>query len=96
MTLESKGISTRVVSAPCLEWFNEEPRSYRDQVLPKSAKLRVSIEAGVASGWHEYIGDTGVAISLEHFGESASAAHLFKKYGFSAENIVAQVEKALA
>ena len=96
VTLESKGISTRVVSAPCLEWFNEEPSSYRDQVLPKSAKLRVSIEAGVASGWREYIGDTGVAISLEHFGESASAAHLFKKYGFSAENIVAQVEKALA
>ena len=96
VTLESKGISTRVVSAPCLEWFNEEPSSYRDQVLPKSAKLRVSIEAGVASGWREYIGDTGVVISLEHFGESASAAHLFKKYGFSAENIVAQVEKALA
>ncbi len=96
VTLESKGISTRVVSAPCLEWFNEEPSSYRDQVLPKSAKLRVSIEAGVASGWREYIGDTGVAISLEHFGESASASHLFKKYGFSAENIVAQVEKALA
>ena len=96
VTLESKGISTRVVSAPCLEWFNEEPSSYRDQVLPKSAKLRVSIEAGVASGWREYIGDTGVAISLEHFGESASAAHLFKKYGFSAENVVVQVEKALA
>lgn len=94
--LELKGVSTRVVSAPCLEWFNQESAQYREQVLPKGSKLRVSIEAGVAQGWREYIGDSGVAISLEHFGESASASYLFKKYGFSAENIIAQVEKALA
>jgi transketolase len=94
--LELKGVSTRVVSAPCLEWFNQESAQYRAQVLPKGSKLRVSIEAGVAQGWREYIGDSGVAISLEHFGESASASYLFKKYGFSAENIIAQVEKALA
>jgi len=93
--LEAKGISTRVVSAPCLEWFNEQPDSYKDQVLPKSVKLRVSIEAGVAQGWREYIGDSGIAISLEHFGASASAATLFKEYGFTAENVVAKVSKAL-
>ena len=93
--LEAKGISTRVVSAPCLEWFNEQPDSYKNQVLPKSVKLRVSIEAGVAQGWREYIGDSGIAISLEHFGASASAATLFKEYGFTAENVVAKVSKAL-
>lgn len=93
--LESKSIPTRVVSAPCLEWFDEQPDSYKEQVLPKSTKLRVSIEAGVAQGWREYIGDSGIAISLEHFGASASAATLFKEYGFSAENVVAKVLKAL-
>jgi transketolase len=93
--LESKGVSTRVVSAPCLEWFNEQPVSYREQVLPKSSKVRVSIEAGVAQGWREYIGDTGIAISLEHFGASASAGTLFKEYGFSPENVTEKVLKAL-
>jgi transketolase len=93
--LEAKGISTRVVSAPCLEWFNEQNDSYKSEVLPKSAKLRVSIEAGVAQGWRDYIGDSGIAISLEHFGASASAATLFKEYGFSSENVVAKVLKAL-
>ena len=93
--LEAKAIPTRVVSAPCLEWFNEQSDSYKEEVLPKSTKLRVSIEAGVAQGWREYIGDSGIAISLEHYGASASAATLFKEYGFSAENVVAKVSKAL-
>ena len=93
--LEAKGIATRVVSAPCLEWFDEQPDSYKDEVLPKSTKVRVSIEAGVAQGWREYIGDSGISISLEHYGASASAATLFKEYGFTAENVVAKVSKAL-
>jgi transketolase len=93
--LESKSIPTRVVSAPCLEWFDEQTDSYKEQVLPISTKLRVSIEAGVAQGWREYIGDSGIAISLEHFGASASAATLFKEYGFTPENVVAKVLKAL-
>jgi transketolase len=93
--LEAKGIATRVVSAPCLEWFDEQPDSYKDEVLPKSTKVHVSIEAGVAQGWREYIGDSGISISLEHYGASASAATLFKEYGFTAENVVAKVSKAL-
>ena len=92
--LEAKGISTRVVSAPCLEWFNEQPLSYRESILPKNA-LRVSIEAGIAQGWRDYIGDRGVAISLEHFGASASAGTLFAEYGFTVENVVAKVTAAL-
>ena len=93
--LESKNLSTRVVSAPCLEWFNEESPAYRQEVIPSKAKLRVSIEAGVAQGWREYVGDNGLIVSLEHFGASAGAAKLFAEFGFSVEKIVADIEGAL-
>ena len=92
--LEADGISTRVVSAPCLEWFNQEPEAYRNSVLPTTA-LRVSVEAGIAQGWREYVGDKGVIISLDHFGASAGAAKLFAEFGFSAERIVGEIKKAL-
>jgi transketolase len=93
--LESKGVSTRVVSAPCLEWFKETDLAYQSDVIPKSAKLRVSIEAGIAQGWRDYIGDSGIAISLEHFGASASASKLFSEFGFAPDAIVAKIEAAL-
>ena len=93
--LESKKLSTRVVSAPCLEWFNEQGPAYRQEVIPSKAKLRVSIEAGVAQGWREYVGDNGLIVSLEHFGASAGAAKLFAEFGFSVEKIVADIESAL-
>jgi transketolase len=93
--LESKNLSTRVVSAPCIEWFNEESPAYRQEVIPSKAKLRVSIEAGVAQGWREYVGDDGLIVSLEHFGASAGAAKLFAEFGFSVEKIVADIEGAL-
>jgi transketolase len=93
--LESKKLSTRVVSAPCLEWFNEESPAYRQEVIPSKAKLRVSIEAGVAQGWREYVGDNGLIVSLEHFGASAGATKLFTEFGFSVEKIVADIESAL-
>jgi len=93
--LEGKNLSTRVVSAPCLEWFNEQSPAYRQEVIPTKAKLRVSIEAGVAQGWREYVGDNGLIISLEHFGASAGAAKLFAEFGFSVERIVADIEGAL-
>jgi transketolase len=88
--LNSQGISTQVVSAPCLEWFNQESESYRASVIPTEA-LRVSIEAGIAQGWREYVGDSGVIISLDHYGASASASQLFTEFGFTVENVVAQV-----
>jgi len=93
--LSAKSIRTRVVSAPCLEWFNEQSPAYRESVLPKSARLKVSIEAGIAQGWRDYIGDSGIAISLEHFGASASASKLFEEFGFGAETIVSKIEAAL-
>ena len=93
--LEGQGVSTRVVSAPCLEWFKETDSAYQGQVIPKTAKLRVSIEAGIAQGWRDYIGDSGIAISLEHFGASASAGKLFTEFGFGPDVIAAKIQSAL-
>jgi transketolase len=95
IALEASGVSTRVVSAPCLEWFNEQPSSYRDSVLPQSS-LRVSIEAGISLGWREYVGDSGLIISLDHWGASAAANKLFTEFGLTADRVVADVKKALA
>ena len=89
-------IAARVVSAPCLEWFEEQPESYKESVLPKGVKARVSIEAGVGAGWHKYVGDNGEIVSLEHFGASASAGTLFKEYGFTPENIVEAAKRTIA
>jgi transketolase len=92
LTLESDGVSVRVVSAPCLEWFDEQDKSYKESVLPPNI-LKVSIEVGISQGWHKYIGDKGLAISLEHYGASADAKRLFKEFGFSVESVVGQVKK---
>jgi transketolase len=94
IALEKDGLSTRVVSAPCLEWFDEQTPAYRESVLPKKS-LRVSIEAGIAQGWREYVGDNGVIISLDHFGASASGNKLFTEFGFTPDAIVSTVKKAL-
>ena len=94
--LLSMGIRARVVSAPCLEWFMEQPVSYREQVMPSSVKARVSIEAGISQPWYRFIGDAGVAVSLEHFGASASAPLLFKEFGFTIENIVKAAQESIA
>ena len=93
--LASEGIAVRVVSAPCLEWFSEQDQGYKDEVLPPSIKLKVSIEVGIAQGWHQLIGDGGIAISLEHYGASADAKRLFKEFGFSVEAIVTKIKAAL-
>ncbi len=92
--LEAEGIPTRVVSMPCLEWFDAQDAGYRASVLPAEA-LKVSVEAGIGQGWYRYVGDSGVVISLEHFGESAAARVLFAKYGFTGENVAAKARAAL-
>ena len=94
--LEASGISTRVVSVPCFEWFNEQTQAYKDEVLPPSIKARVSIEAGIAQGWRDYVGDSGASISLEHYGASAGATVLFKEFGFTVDNVIATVKKVLS
>jgi transketolase len=94
--LSSIGIKARVVSAPCLEWFVQQPISYQEQVLPKKIKARVSIEAGIAQSWYQFIGDSGVPVSLEHFGASASATVLFKEFGFTVENVVKAARESIS
>ena len=92
--LEAEGIATQVVSAPCLEWFNEQDAAYKEALLPKSA-LKVSIEAGIAQGWREYVGDKGLIISLDHFGASAAAGKLFEEFGFAPKTVAERVKAAL-
>ena len=87
LQLEKSGIPTRVVSAPCLEWFEEQSETYRESVLPKSVKARVSVEAGLALGWAKYVGE-GRSVSIEHFGASADYKTLFTKFGITAEAVV--------
>ena len=94
-TLEAQGVSTRVVSMPCVEWFEEQDQSYRDAVLPPAITARVSIEAGIAQGWHRYVGDRGASVSIEHFGASAAYTTLFKEFGITAENVVATAQRVL-
>ena len=94
--LQLKSVTARVVSAPCLEWFEEQSDSYKESVLPKEITARVSVEAGVGAGWHKYVGDKGEIVSLEHFGASASAGELFKEYGFTPENIAGAAMRTIA
>jgi len=93
--LEDSGIPTRVVSIPCFEWFNQQTQGYKDEVLPPSIKARVSIEAGIAQGWRDYVGDAGASVSLEHYGASAGANVLFKEFGFNVDNVVATAKRVL-
>jgi transketolase len=93
--LEESGIPTRVVSIPCFEWFNQQAQKYKDEVLPPAVKARVSIEAGIAQGWRDYVGDAGASVSLEHYGASAGANVLFKEFGFNVDNVVATAKRVL-
>jgi transketolase len=93
--LEESGVPTRVVSIPCFEWFNQQDQAYKDEVLPPSVQARISIEAGIAQGWRDYVGDHGTSISLEHYGASAGASVLFQEFGFNVDNVVATAKKLL-
>ncbi len=93
--LEEGGIATRVVSAPCLEWFDRQERAYRDLVLPPSVRARVSVEAGIAMPWARLVGDAGRSISLEHYGASADYGVLYREFGITAEAVVAAARESL-
>lgn len=93
--LADNDILARVVSMPCLEWFEAQPYEYRDAVLPPTVSARVAVEAGVAQCWHQLVGDTGEIVSIEHYGESADHKTLFREYGFTAEAVAAAAERAL-
>ncbi|WAJ47276.1 transketolase [Mycobacterium sp. Aquia_216] len=93
--LADKDIVARVVSMPCVEWFESQPSEYRDSVLPPSVSARVAVEAGIAQPWHKLVGDTGKIVSIEHYGESADAKTLFREFGFTAEAVAAAAEEVV-
>ena len=93
--LESEGIGTRVVSAPCLEWFAEQDEAYREHVLPRSVRARVSVEAGIALSWDRLLGDAGRAVSLEHYGASAAYERLYQEFGITTEAVVAAARESI-
>ncbi len=94
--LEARGTATRVVSMPCREWFDRQSPAYRNRVLPPAVRARVSVEAGVAQGWREIVGDAGRTVSLEHFGASASASRLFEEFGFTVPAVVKAARASIA
>jgi transketolase len=94
--LNREGERVQVVSAPCLEWFQEQPAQYRELVIPPKLKAKLSIEAGVSQGWHKYVGEQGGCISIEHFGASASHTKLFTEFGFTVANVVAVAKEIRA
>ncbi len=94
--LQSAGVGTRVVSMPCVEWFDEQDESYRHSVFPASVTARVSIEAGIAQCWHRFVGDSGRTVSLEHFGASADYQRLYQEFGLTSAAVVSAAQESLA
>ena len=94
--LASEGVQARVVSAPSLEWFEQQDAAYRESVLPASVTARVSVEAGIALTWRHYVGDRGRSVSIEHFGASADYKTLFREFGITTEAVVAAAKESLA
>ena len=94
--LEADGVPTRVVSMPCLDWFESQDKDFRDLVLPPTVKARVSVEAGLAISWYRLLGDAGEAVSLEHFGASADGPTLFREFGITTEAVTAAARRSLA
>ncbi len=94
--LEAEGLPTRVVSMPCVEWFEAQEHAYRQSVLPPDVRVRVSVEAGVAQGWAKYVGDAGESLSLEHYGASAPYAVLYEQFGLTPDRVVAAVRSSLS
>jgi transketolase len=93
--LAAEGIKARVVSMPCREWFDAQDAAYRASVLPATVRARVSVEAGVAQGWREIVGDAGRIVSIEHYGASADYKTVFKEFGFTPEKVVAAAKESI-
>ena len=94
--LATAGISARVISAPCWEWFEEQSAEYRESVIPSAVTARVSVEAGLSLSWHKFLGSRGRAVSIEHFGASADYKTLFREFGVTTEAVVAAARDSLA
>lgn len=93
--LKKKGVCVRVISFPSFEVFEKQSDEYKESILPKSIKKRLSVEAGSSFGWYKYVGLEGKVISIDHFGASAPANELFKQYGFTVQNVISKAEEIL-
>ncbi|MGH3435296.1 MAG: transketolase [Sciscionella sp.] len=93
--LQAEGVATRVVSMPCVEWFDAQDTDYRDRVIPPSVRARVAVEAGVAQPWYRFTGDAGEIVSIEHFGASADYQTLFREFGITAEAVAEAAHRAV-
>jgi transketolase len=93
--LKADGVNARVVSVPCLEWFEEQDAAYQEKVLPSGVTARVSVEAGLALTWRSIVGDAGRSVSIEHFGASADYKTLFREFGITTEAVVAAAKETL-
>jgi transketolase len=94
--LAAMGISARVVSMPCTEWFTEQDASYQEEVLPAAMRARVSVEAGITPPWKIFVGDAGESIGVDHYGASAAAATIYEKFGITAEAVAAAAKSSIA
>ena len=94
--LAADGIHARVVSMPCVEWFDQQDASYREEVLPRGLRARVSVEAGITPPWRIFVGDAGVAVGVDHYGASAAAEVLYQEYGVTAEAVAAGARTSIA
>ncbi|MGN0297754.1 MAG: transketolase [Lachnospiraceae bacterium] len=93
--LAKEGIDVRVVSMPCMDIFEQQSPEYKESVLPKKVRARVAVEALIDFGWGKYVGLDGATVTMKSFGASAPAGTLFKKFGFTVENVVATVKSVL-
>lgn len=93
--LAKENINVRVVSMPCMDLFEQQSDEYKEKILPKNIRARVAIEAAKNFGWGSYVGLDGATVTMKGFGESAPAATLFKKFGFTAENVVATFKSVI-
>lgn len=93
--LAAEGVGVRVVSMPCVEWFEEQSDEYKESVLPASVTARVSVEAGIPDYWAKYVGSAGKSVGIDHFGESADGVTLLDSYGMNAQNVAATARSVL-
>lgn len=93
--LNSEGVAVQLVSMPCVEWFDQQSQTYRDEVLPPSITARVAVEAGATFGWYRFVGTHGQVVGIDHFGASASAPVLFEDFGITPAAVVSAAMKSL-
>jgi transketolase len=94
--LAADGVSARVVSMPCVEWFTEQDESYQREVLPPTIRARVSVEAGITPPWKLFTGDAGASIGVDHYGASAAYQKIYEEFGITAERVAAAARDSLA